>query len=644
MAPSPPSSQPYAAERTPGQEFAEALAALARSLAFYPEVNSRVQANLDQAELSFRNLHASRPARPSEEVLVVFTRKEVAVDGERHEIPEGSSLQWLSERMEGCGLAGVALQTVVRAKSLLDFCRQVLDAYRRSALDREFEAAAAEPLPGVRPLPLRFEGTFDGLPRGAEDDLRAHVAADEKLIRNNEDQLAARLLRHPKVHARVQQIAQGFSSGGAEVQEIRAIELIARIVRALPLEAVLSPDTAVERTLQILDLVEKQRAEEGDSDDPLGRALLAAGLRLCGRSSSTLPFGLKPAEAPAVRKILSPGVRGHPLDEGISDDLDALLTEIQGLPPASSSDLRLLRAEDPVEELGVYLHYLVNVESDPEAELVQAAVAPLATTAGSAERKVIGRYIQALRNDAGEPVPERFRRRMLSFLQTFSLTKLLSEYGAFSADLALALFPNDFGLYLESLDLRNPRDHADLSKVLEALGPERVAGASAALVRDAKVLEPGRARRLLGRPDRAFAPVARIVLARGDNLLKSVVAGYVRGLGIEQEEASLLHILSDEELPRDYLADLLDPPQTPTGKIRQHERIAEILCGFIESAARLSPRSGRRLAAIRQLALFQSPRATRLLRRLAHGRRMLFLPFEPAEVRVAARASLACHV
>jgi len=115
----------------------------------------------------------------------------------------------------------------------------------------------------------------------------------------------------------------------------------------------------------------------------------------------------------------------------------------------------------------------------------------------------------------------------------------------------------------------------------------------------------------------------------------------VRRLEPVGEETCLLQLLSDDELPRDYLADLIDPPTTQGGRRLMHTRISETLCDFIENTKGSPQFAPRRLEAVRRLGTFECQRSFDLLQALVRARRHLVLPAESHELRDAARRALA---
>lgn len=629
-------------ERSLALSLAESFAVFVRALAFYPETNSRVRSSLGEVMRTATKVFESAAADDgsSDQVALVFTRGTVSVGREQEEVVAGSNLAWLAERFEVSGLAGMSLSVDTTPESLLQFAKDLLDSFRRSALDSDFDATTFRELPGLRPLERRFEGTFDG--DGAREVSDAETMLQEEELRSREQRLAKRLLQNEEIQERIEELAATQPEADEENGVFTTIDLLSRIVRALPIEAVQDPESVVAHTLEVLEVVGKDWKAQEAGRDPLSHALLTASLDLFGRRSwgpDTL------AENPeGERVIVAPAQRGHASDDRIDDDLDALLSEYEELPEAGASDLTMVRAENPTEQVGVYLHYLVQLEDEEKARLTHAPLARLLRVMGADTREVVRAYVEVLSPRSKVRLAERHRRRVLEFLYSSGMTRLLADFGAFSADMALQLFPEDFGVYLDSLDLQEPREHAELARVMASLGPARVAEASEKLVTETRLLEPERVRLMLSRPDPAMAPVARIVLARGDQSFKEVVVGYIRSLGPTGEETCLLQLLSDEELPRDYLADLLDPPTHPAGIRNLHERISRTLVTFVRDVADLEARRGHRLAAIRMLALFQTPEATELLNELLGGRRFLFARKESSEVRAAATSSLACHV
>jgi hypothetical protein len=615
----------------PGLAFIEAWAALVRALAYYPESNSRIGVCVDTTLKAMADCRAPGPLR------VLFARNSVSVGDRECVFAPATNANWLAERLDGCGLAGALFEPGLRASSLVTFCKQVLDSFRRSTLDPDFEYWSAEPVEHVHVLQRRFEGAFDAGVGTSEVEHSAGSVSGRSAVApgvGTEDSvLSTKLLEDARIQARLVELSVHYGAEPGEVSvTLPAIELLGLLVDALPAEALNDPTVAVERTLLLLDEIHR----EGGADDRLGEAILNAGMRLFGRHLPQLDTDQPVRPIPA-------GVRGHDRDDAISDNLDELLAEIGTLPAPSKSDLHFKHMERTDEQLGVFLHYLVTLESEEQAEAVHTPLARLLRQAGEKEDPVLASYLEPLRDDAPRPASALHRRRVLEFLQEFDLTSLLIRFNAFTVSMARELFPEEFGVWLQSRNFDRDADRAELTGLLESLGAERILAAGPRLVSEARIADPVRARKLLARAHPALAPIARLILARGDSALKGVVALFVRKLENLGPEGCLLGLIPDEELPRDYLAGLLDPPRTPGARSMLHRRISETLCEFVEASAGNPARAAQRLAAVIHLGTFESEPSKVLLKGLLSSRHLLFLPAESAELRAAARQALASH-
>jgi len=636
---------PAARARSSGLEFAEAWGVLARTLAFYPETNDRVRLAVEQALAAFEGARRDGGG----EVCVLLSRKEVLVGRTVTALQPGSNLVWLAERLERSGLAGATFESTLEAQGLVDFSLQLLKGYRRTLLDPEFECAAREVPSGITPIEQRFEGSF----RSAGEDergswLEALVAAHPGA---RTDPLALVAARDQRVRERIDGLLNSLSlEPSTKGPSVKAAELLTQLVHALPAEATHREEDLIKLTVELLDAVRveigrDQHTAAGGAYGELfeGSQVAQALAEVCRRAFAREG---RPSEELVQRRMegappepIAPWMRGHPQDEHIADDVEALVGEVAALPSTEQADLSLEQALEPTEQLGVYLHYMTTLDSDEEAARTHALAATCIRAASPDAREVLALYLEPLRRQGGAAQDERQRRRMLRLLRENDLTHLLTELEVFSDATVVDVFPRYFGPWLDALDLSRQESRARLVEVCTALGPQRIRAAAAALAGPEGILTAWRSSQILAVCEPALGPLARILLNHGDAQTKVAVVRFLRRFAAGREEACLLDLLEVGELPRDYLAELLDPSPDPQVYERMRGRIADILAERVEHWEGTPRFARRRLDAVGLLAVFHSRHAEQVLRQLARRTR-LFRSEVENDLQRAARESL----
>ena len=642
--------------RNAGIEFAEAWGVLVRTLAFYPLTNDRVRQSLDQALQRFAE--AQREA--GGEVAVLLSRREVLVGGVTLALSSSSNLAWLAQRLERNGLAGVTFEPGLEAEALSTFSLQILEGYRRTQLDPEFERAAHDTPLHIAPIEQRFEGSFRSGEESADDSswLEALVAAHPAA---RTDPLALIAARDERVRDRIDGLigtlkreAGAQPEGESQGQTVKAAELLTQLVHSLPAEATHREEDLIKLTVELLDALQVEvnrdkRTAAGDAwgaqmdQSPVAQALANVCRRLFAReglaSEELAQRSIEGAERPTA---IAPWMRGHPLDERITDDLELLIKEVEALPQSAALGPRLTGGLDPGEQLGVWLHYMTTLDSDEEASRAQPLAAACIRTNPAEVREVLELYLRPLREPDEAGTQARHCSRMLAFLREQGMTDLLIEHEVFSDATVVDVFPRWFGPWLETLDLVHSKGRVRLFEVVGQIGVERIHASQHALQGPEGIVTPARIQQLLMLPDLSLGPLVRIVLSNADAETKTGIVRFLSRAAAGQPEACLLDILEVGELPRDYLAELLEPSSEPQARARMRGRIADLLAERVELWGG-TRNSIRRLAAVHLLATFRSRHSEQVLTQLSK-RSKLFRSEIETDLQKAAREALRNYV
>ena len=358
--------------------------------------------------------------------------------------------------------------------------------------------------------------------------------------------------------------------------------------------------------------------------------LVARGL--FSRSDAELPrqLGRSPAEARARG--------GHREDAGITDDLESMKREYAALPDFAP-EIALFRAEEThAEQIGVFLHYLLQDDGELRHDLLRGHILALLASGATSVREVLDEYVDLLRSPQGRQSIH--TGRLLEVLRGSRLAGVLRTRGIVTAESMLETFPDDFGLYLDALDLTQERDVAELAGVCQSLGDDLITGNGPRLVREQELLKHGRAEAVLASAHPDLVALVLVVLQHGGDRYRGLVVDYLRALELADAEACLLTVADGlEYFPREYLAALMDrswaSDRRKTEKL--HHWVSMMLCRY---AGNPENDEGRRAYAIRLLADFWQDEAAELLRGLARSP-LIGASSVPAGIRKAARDTLA---
>jgi pimeloyl-ACP methyl ester carboxylesterase len=195
-------------------------------------------------------------------------------------------------------------------------------------------------------------------------------------------------------------------AGARGTGEAQPIDVIARIVDRIPADQMGDAKTLLSLTKQVLDAMSAGGAAGGrarlDDEESMSRFLVAASQKLFARETEAT---LRSADAPKASERNG----GRARDDEITDDPAAFRAELEALP---DEPLDAVAIEGAPEQLGVYLHYLVHLDSDEQARGLRARLRAFLGTREPALLDVLEEYLELLRPGTTGPVRHEAARRL----------------------------------------------------------------------------------------------------------------------------------------------------------------------------------------------------------------------------------------
>ena len=602
------------------------LATFTKSLAIYPPTNNRVVANLDQVMEAFGQIQAKGKPRP---VRALFGGQHLRIDGEEHEIVEGTQTKWLHERIDRTALVGFEISPTLQRSSVVSFCRLLIDNHSNFDAHSTFETMWRAAPDDFLPIERRFDGDFSGVLNDL--DLDGSAAEPNYLAKAlaSEESIQGRLL--------ALQMALDHDQVGPQL----SIDMLDHISRLLPADVMTDLPRVIEMTNRMIEEVtervqEPVEAEAANHEDrQLERMLSTIAQNLFARNDATLE-AVEPKELQREQPPKQSG-KGHKGDDAITDDVDQMLGEFDRL-PNFDPQIALFRAEDTyAEQVGVFLHYLLQDEDVLDYELLKQHVLGLLRSETPSVFEVLNEYVDLLASPQGRQSIR--SERLTQTLREAGLSHMLLERGVVSADSVREFFPEDFGYYVDAVDLEQPEAVEELARICLDLGHDLIVGNGARLVRNQQLLAHGRIEKLLQTGHPELAGLAQVALEHGNDETRQLVIDYLRSQDLERKDACLLMIGERlDYFPREYLGGLLDPDlpgdRRKEGKLRNWVSI--LLCRYIRSEE--NPED-RRVYAIRMLIDFWTDDAAEVLQTLVRQPLIGRSPV-PASVRKASKEIL----
>jgi hypothetical protein len=620
---------------------AECWADLARALTLYPATNSRVQRSLGAFLAALRAIFDAGPKR----FELAFSARKVWVGETSFALKPGGNLVWLKERLDRAHVSGASFSAEVDEAALLAFTQRLLDLFARRDLEQGFAELWSEPFRGVVPLERRFEGAFsERETEGNEED--ADLPSIAGRSRHKQESLRNALTMDPRVRAKLEEVRASFDARAAQGSELGRIDLVEQIVGLLPAEGLHDYETAVEMSLSMIQavLADPAPGPAASAPNPRGDAGLRDLLLTVGRSHfASLGAVPRAPEAPASRDeernptILAASYdRASILDEdaAITDDLQALLAEIERECPVAHGPIRGTDCEDPVEELGVFLHFLAASDDPSRFPGMRAGIERLLQVAGEPGLELVRTYLLATDDAAAG---DRARAlRVATWLRRNKLHRVLRACGVLDERWVAREFPVDFLEYLGMLDLASVGEREELDRVCRAIGAKRFGAATELMDGAEEFLSSELVTRLFALNLVSLAPLVRQIYERDKWRFRGELARYLRAILAKGIDQAILDLVEDGPcLSASYLNALA---QRDTGKLP--ELRLQTLRAFLASTAEDASRLPQFVRAVKLLANFDAPEQRAFLQRLVEERRGLVFHRHPREVREAARAVL----
>jgi hypothetical protein len=621
---------------------AECWADLARVLTLYPATNSRVQRSLAAFLAALRGTFD--PA--SRRIELAFSARKLWVGDASFALKPGSNLVWLKERLDRADISGASFSADVDEAALLAFTQKLLDLFARRDLERGFAELWNEPLRGIVPLEHRFEGAFSDR-EGEDPDGEADRPNIAGRSRHKEESLRNALTMDPRVRAKIEEVRASLEASATQESELGQIDLVQEVVGLLPAEGLHDYETAVELSLSMMEAVLGGRGQGRVAKGP--RPEDSPGLRdlllTVGRSHfASLAAEVRApraepekADEESIPSFLSAANDRAPIldeDAAITDDLQALLVEIERECPVAHGPIRSEDCEDPVEELGVFLHFLAESDDPSRFPALRAGLERLLQASGEPGLELLRSYLLTTdRAAAGERAPA---RRVATWLRRNKLHRFLRSCGVLDERWVSREFPVDFLEYLETLDLASQGDREELDRVCRAIGTRRF-GIAANLLDGAEAfLASPLATQLFALHLVSLAPLVRQIYERDKRRLKADFARYLRATLAKGIDQTIFELVEDGScLSSGYLSALVDQDAGRLAEAR-----LQAVRAFLAASAGDAQRMPQFVRAVKLLANFDSPANRVFLGRLVEERRNLVFYRHPREVREAARAVL----
>jgi hypothetical protein len=625
------SSPASTSSRVESPRLVEGWADLARALAIYPVTNSRVVRSLD----AFLEVLRASFVGPASVVEVCFNAGVVWVDEDAFDLKPGSNPAWLKDRLDRADLSGTAFSEETTEASMLAFTQRLLELYARQDLDLDFKDLWPAPHAGITLLERRFDGPFlaGGEAAGgpARSGILGRASRKVKLLRNA-------LSLDPRVRGTIDRFQSRLVSAAGASTQFGTIDIIAEIVDVLPAEGLHDFATAVEMTERILSALEGElvRGPTGAARREENAAFRRLVFLISRSHFNTIEASQQPRTVPSeVKDQPKPTpvqeFHLHARDAEILDDLGALLSEVERLGPASSGIANEHEVSDPAEELGVYLHYLVTHDDPSKFPTLSAGIGRLLEPSGEAGTVILRRYLEASR-ELDARVHGLHLGRVATWLRKNGHKEYLEKCGLLSAEWVIHEFPEEFLVYVETLDLDDPRDVKTLDRVCQAIGPDRFHDATE-LLSDASEFVAGPI------PDHLFrlsltsiGPLLRRIYEKDRRRFEPDFARYVRHTTASKLDLAILDVVGTAPSGLQSYWQALSENDTET----LPEQRAQIVYAFLSETEGDPARLEQHVRAINLLANFDTPRTREYLNRLIGEASSFVLKKHPRAARAAA--------
>ncbi|MFG0319912.1 MAG: hypothetical protein ACF8XB_21755 [Planctomycetota bacterium JB042] len=634
--PIPAGHRPGAPSADPGESGPHAawiglFADFVKLTALLPPSNERVRETSERCLEAFRIVFEER-----EDLELTIDQGRVRCGDTTVEVEYRPSLRWLVERLDRTGVARLRFTPALTRESLLEFCARLQENCGNLGSSVLFSDLWPAGLAGLEPVERRFDGAF---PVGAGSS--GTVATRWKTASRQGQMLAEMLDSDESLQGRLaalQQVLESSAPAAPSDEPRRRVDLIGRLINLLPAEAMADPSRMREMADELLTRITAAIADGAPASDT------AQVDHLLHRVSRKYFF--RAAEAgprPGPLSFAPPTEAAEPAPPPIGtrteteERVDELLAELDGIAPLVHERRLLDRVTDELERLGVLLHFFVRLEDEELVERLRGFLVPSLAPAVPGRSALLQAHIAQARERFAAALERRQLHRLFDLLCDPSLKSLAEESRLFGVENVVEVFPATFHSFLDSLDPDRPEDLDALAEVCGRIGPARMRDAASHLVLEGGFSRHGRTAKVLRRPRPELLSLYHVLL-RVEPAAAPAVAEALRALDLDARLSGPLRILSDEEVPVDYLLALTTEPSRHEGDERRVEAAAGLLAEFVTRTDEES--AARRLEAIPMLGVLKCETARKGLEELSSTRRRLLAPSEGEPFREAVRRAL----
>lgn len=629
-------------ETAPATDVAEAWAQYARLRSLYPSENRRVTASWEMLRDCLRGTRVP--------VLVALAGAGMQAGDTFLKVEIGSNMAWLRDRLRTAGLDGVRFSPGVEREALELFTKRLLELFRRGAGTQDDASRWPESYEGIELVQRRFAGGF-----GADDE-QAKIEAggagagegtgagmDGEFEPGSREAFLSRLTTSGPVSERMRRISKHLAAGGLSGRAGAAMapqvtqRMLEYVVQCIPIDSLDDNEEAMQTASEILGSVEEILGAEGlarlsnDDADPVAlRALVyAASRRLFQRAPP------KPREG-----VLKERERGRKGDDRVTDDLAELIGEVATLPHPAGDPLNEYGALlHPGERVRMQLHLIASSEEAGVVETCGGQLREMLVSASPNELLDLRSVIQDVWIDAADPA---VRVTLARYFREARLASVLRACGLLSSESVVASYPQDFGLYIDSLDFTRHDEAEECRQTLEAIAPEEIEAHPVALVDGPEsLLENNRLEHLLSTDSRLVLPYISATARFAARPTLDRIQRFLRQHARNVAAIAVLEI-SDEAVYQqgEFLAALA----TCAGGGQMPLPVQGSVAVTLTAIARDKDVDlARRVRAIQALGQLGRPGVETTLLDLIKQKRFFFFPREPLPVRAAAQHALQQH-
>ncbi len=636
-----PHPNPEAATPCTELQLAESWCRLTKLMALYDRNNSRVRSALGTLREEINEVAGDRKSA----VELVLAGDMLYANKREIQSIAGGNLDWLQSRLHACALIGVSFHANPPANAILDFSERLLENFGQRTAKRKFEELWPMTFSGLRLIEMWFAGGFahtDGPKRARGREVGMADGDDAAAPTRSEEQLLADvLMSNNDVLERIQALEDAAAPDSGWREDVGASDLIARIVQMLPVDAFDDMGRVLDLTVGVLDQLGKRgeglpaSMADGVDDAELSGLLNSVGCQFFGREMESHNTLAELIGKPQAEQIPASD-RGHAGDDAITDDFEEFLLEFKGLP---NEPIPPVRAEDidvPIEQLGVFLHYLTHLAVDAKATTLHARLNELMAGVDRDDFDVLLSYLEP---DQSKNPPPKTIPRFADFLRQTDATRVFETCGFLSVGWVVETFPHTFPMFLSRLDLDRAGDIDLLVETCNRLGPVRILSAGAEIAGRDGLLSGKLVTGICATPFKPLTPLVRLILQKGGERMKKPVTEYLRGIGLSESEKQLFAILPPKYVPTELLLALTDPSGAPPSDPKIAVAVSSALIRRIADTAGDPKREKSRIAAIRLLARYPSAAANSFLQSLL-SKKFLVMSSESRPVRQAASDAL----